>query len=445
MRRLFAWFLPLLFTSTLLIAQTGTMPQTARQALIEMFFGTAPNHLEKHLPDTTRNAFKKMSGPNGVSALDEMSMFATMAKAGGGKFETFDTGPVLLHVEDPRENQTVDITVESDNLSGDEDQIEVALHVTKDEKEQVLPFVPRFTFVMKTEADVWRLSEISVTLRVPLEDPSFLKTIEQEHAKQSEQMARMNVQIITSAEKTYQSTHGSYACSVAELAKAKTETDVGGKSMSFPLLRGELSTGKSGEYVFAISGCDGTQYKVVAEPDTPDSGEKAFCSDESGSMKSSSDGKATTCLSSGEPVQQTATGLAAVAVGGTAGASGPSGQIQAARAGASGSPGVTFYSATVPANRVRVSERVSQAMVVRKVQPNYPADAGAAHVQGRVVLSVLIDKDGNVESVRPVSGHPQLAPAAIDAVKQWKYRPYLLNGSPVEVDTQATINFTLPQ
>ena len=442
MRRLFAWFLPLLFTSTLLLAQTGTMPQTARQALIEMFFGTAPNHLEKHLPDTTRNAFKKMSGPNGMSALDEMSMFSTMAKAGGNKFQTFDTGSVLLHVEDPRENQKVDITVESDNLSGDEDQIEVALHITKDEKEQVLPFVPRFTFVMKTEADVWRLSEISVTLRVPLEDPSFLKTIEQEHTKQSEQMARMNMQIITSAEKTYQSTHGSFACSLAELAKAKTETDVGGKSMSFPLLRGELSSGKSGGYVFAISGCDGNQYKVVGEPDTNDSGQHAYCADEGGTVRSSSDGKATTCLSSGEPVQQPATGLAAVDVGGIASASG---QGQSAPAGANRSPGVTFYSATVPANRVRVSEGVSQAMVVCKVQPNYPADAGGAHIQGRVLLSVLIGKDGSVENVRLVSGHPLLAPAAIDAVKQWKYRPYLLNGSPVEVDTQATINFTLPQ
>src|ERR1700686_4105953 len=115
---LFAWLLPLLLFPSL-SAQTPPPPQTARQALIEMFFGTAPNHLEKHLPDTTRNAFKKMTGANGMSVLDEFSMFANMAKAGGAKFETFDTGPTLLLSEEAEQNEKVEITVEGDNLSGD--------------------------------------------------------------------------------------------------------------------------------------------------------------------------------------------------------------------------------------------------------------------------------------------------------------------------------------
>jgi protein TonB len=58
-------------------------------------------------------------------------------------------------------------------------------------------------------------------------------------------------------------------------------------------------------------------------------------------------------------------------------------------------------------------------------------------------MRVTVDKEGNVANIQLISGHPILAPAAIDAVKQWKYRPYLLNGMPVEIETQVTVNFTL--
>jgi len=86
---------------------------------------------------------------------------------------------------------------------------------------------------------------------------------------------------------------------------------------------------------------------------------------------------------------------------------------------------------------------VTQGMVLSKVQPAYPPDARAARIKGSVIIAVVIDKNGSIESERLISGHPLLAPAAMDAVKQWKYRPYILNGNPVEVDTQITVNFTL--
>jgi TonB family protein len=93
--------------------------------------------------------------------------------------------------------------------------------------------------------------------------------------------------------------------------------------------------------------------------------------------------------------------------------------------------------------RVRVSQGVSQGLVVTKVPPQYPADAKDQRIQGVVVLKVNIDKEGNVYKVELISGHPLLAPPAIEAVKQWKYKPYLLNDAPVEVETQVTVNFTL--
>ena len=93
--------------------------------------------------------------------------------------------------------------------------------------------------------------------------------------------------------------------------------------------------------------------------------------------------------------------------------------------------------------RIQVSGGVSQGFLIQQVRPAYPAPAIAARVQGPVILNALISRGGTIENLRLVSGHPMLVQAAIEAVRQWRYRPYLLNGEPVEVETQITVNFTL--
>lgn len=93
--------------------------------------------------------------------------------------------------------------------------------------------------------------------------------------------------------------------------------------------------------------------------------------------------------------------------------------------------------------RVRVSSGVQSGLLVRKVQPTYPPLARQARIQGTVVLQAQISKSGDIENLQLISGHPMLAPAAIEAVKQWKYKPYLLNGEPVEVETTVQVNFSL--
>jgi len=95
--------------------------------------------------------------------------------------------------------------------------------------------------------------------------------------------------------------------------------------------------------------------------------------------------------------------------------------------------------------RIRVSSGVAQGLLLSRVQPEYPADARESRIQGVVVLQATIDKEGNIVQLELVSGHPMLAPAAIEAVKQWKYKPYLLNGEPIEVETQIQVNFTLSE
>jgi len=398
-------------------------PQTARQALIEMFFGQAPDHLEKHLPDITRQSLQKLGGANGESGFGALSLLAMQARAGGKKLETFDTGSTLFTAEESVAGNTekVDLTVERDDFVADEDQIELALHVTRGGKEETLPFIPRFTFSMKMESGIWRLNEVSVAVRVPLADPAFLKSMEERQLQQNEQTALTSIRVVLAAQKSYQAAQGSFACTLSALGSRGQEA--GGPRHTY-LHDSQLAGGKKNGYAFSISGCDASHYRVVAEPELPDSGQRAFCSDESGAVRSSADGKAATCLASGEIVAEK---VPATAIH-EAGALPPSNA-------ASGTPR--------PAQRVRVSQGVSAGLLISKVPPIYPPEARSARIQGSVVVKALINQTGDVVSVDLISGHPMLAQAALDAVKQWKYRPYLLNGSAVAMETQVTVNFTL--
>jgi protein TonB len=86
---------------------------------------------------------------------------------------------------------------------------------------------------------------------------------------------------------------------------------------------------------------------------------------------------------------------------------------------------------------------VMEGSLLRRIEPQYPAIAKQIHLEGTVVLNAIISRDGYIERVDVASGPALLALAARDAVRQWKYRPYFLNGEPVEVETQITVNFTL--
>lgn len=92
---------------------------------------------------------------------------------------------------------------------------------------------------------------------------------------------------------------------------------------------------------------------------------------------------------------------------------------------------------------LRLSSGVAQGFLIHRVQPQYPSLARSARIEGMVVLQAIIDKDGTIQNLRLVSGHPLLVQAAMDAVRQWRYRPYELNHEPVEVETTIQVNFTL--
>jgi protein TonB len=98
---------------------------------------------------------------------------------------------------------------------------------------------------------------------------------------------------------------------------------------------------------------------------------------------------------------------------------------------------------TIANERQKVSSGVAQGSLIRQVNPRYPQQAVQARVEGTVVLQAVIGKDGSVQELHPLSGSPLLIPAAMDAVRQWRYKPYQLNGEPVEAETQINVKFAL--
>jgi protein TonB len=96
-----------------------------------------------------------------------------------------------------------------------------------------------------------------------------------------------------------------------------------------------------------------------------------------------------------------------------------------------------------PPKKVNISAGVELGLLIQKVTPTYPPIAKAARVQGTVVLQATISKQGTIEDLRVISGPAMLQQAALDAVRQWRYRPYLLNNEPVEVETSVQVIFTL--
>src|SRR6185437_6694547 len=129
-----------------------------------------------------------------------------------------------------------------------------------------------------------------------------------------------------------------------------------------------------------------------------------------------------------------ATGVMGGVVGGV-----PGGQVGGVIGSIVGSTAAPPKMATP--QKLRVSSGVAEGNLIRKIEPQYPPMAKVAHIQGDVVLAATISKSGVIENLHVVSGHPILAQAAMDAVKQWKYKPYLLNGEPVEVETTVKVTF----
>ena len=276
-------------------------PQTARQALLEMFLGETPDHMERHLPEVAKKAFRQISASGNDNFLAQISMMSAQARMGG--LQPMEAGPILLLSEEPAQREKFEVVVERDSLMGDEDQIELTFHIYKNGKEERLPVLPRLTFDMVLQANVWRLNEINFSARMPLGDADFIKgfvtDMVDKQKTQNEMRGVYHVRSIAKIESAYHAAHPdrSYICSLPDLGQAAQDLNPEGQKSS--VIDG-LASGSSSGYVFALTGCTNARFQVVAEPATPESGKQAFCADESGRVRAAKDGKAVTCLTRGE-------------------------------------------------------------------------------------------------------------------------------------------------
>jgi hypothetical protein len=308
------------------VAADAPAPQSARQALIEMFFSSTPGTMEKHLPEVTRTALKNAQPGSGASMLNAFTTLAGTMHSRGQQWQTFESGSTLVSFEDPQQHSKLEIIVERDELQADEDRIELAFHAYKDGETQTAGMKPLFTFTMKQETGVWRLNQITVTLSVSLTDPELLKAmtaplrptlsnVDQTRVQPASNWSAMragNEASAVSEIRTLMSAQTSYAALYPTRGYTCSLSDLGGmggtdrNEHQAMLIDPRMASGKKNDYRFAFSGCDGSpasKFNVTATPSESGMGMRIFCSDQSGVIRVSSDPNPTSCLASGQPLQ----------------------------------------------------------------------------------------------------------------------------------------------
>jgi hypothetical protein len=293
-------------------------PQTARQALAEIATKGGES-LQKHLTVEVQELLK--SNKSVPSALAMMSSF----KQEDGLL-AFETGDVLFAYEEPTQHDRYEVRVDSDDLAGDEDSLQLSIHLIHDGKEQSVGFglmSAHFTVSMKLQQNIWRLDKIAVGTEIPIGDPEFFtKTLNSEgavagntsvsfaglhavhegaDAAPSQAPPQQAVRNLASAEILFAQMHPQigFSCSLSELSEASKLMQVD------PQVNNGLYKG----YRFSLTGCQGRpagSFQIFAEPAVATPNAKAYCVDATQNLRASDDGRGATCLSVGNPISPAA-------------------------------------------------------------------------------------------------------------------------------------------
>ncbi|HKV94639.1 MAG TPA: hypothetical protein VJW20_18990 [Candidatus Angelobacter sp.] len=283
-------------------------PQTARQALVEMMTGGS-EAMKRHM---TLEMQKSLETKSVLPDLDVLSQI----KSSGADLQVFETGQVLLAASEPGKNEKFEVHVDSDDLSGDTDNIDLSFHQFQDGVEQDIPYaglLSRFTVGLKRQASIWRLNEISINLKVPVGDPSLLERMEKnmtgggmvggkiamgndgKSASSRELPIEQTVSMMAFAEVSYANSHpdAGFTCILSDLAKFNF------LKADDRIFKGEPYKG----YKFSLNSCQGKpaeSFHLVAEPVSPVAGARAYCTDATRNVRMSDDGRGSTCLISGK-------------------------------------------------------------------------------------------------------------------------------------------------
>lgn len=283
-----------------------TPQQTARQAVLEMLFSKSSKAFEKHVPEQALEIFNKADSGWTTAFMGPLAALQHQATSEGQHLETFETGPLLLTAESAQgiHQQRVEVAVERDDLSGDDDQIELSIHIYKDGMPARLPVVPGLILDLKQQKDIWRLSQITVALHVPLSDPEYVKGIAAEMRKNRQRMTEFgalgSMQQMKEKEIARQKKSAGFTCNVSELGFAAEASTAPASMMS----NQPSATPPVKDYSFKIIGCSASGFEITAEPLKGSVASRAFCIDETGAAKFAEDGKGSTCMSSGKPIEE---------------------------------------------------------------------------------------------------------------------------------------------
>ena len=305
------------FLPTVLFAQTKpvTPPlQTAREALIETIAGGQKGiakHLTVEVQDLLREPATKSDEAFGYA------FFLGGMHLDSGEIQTFSTGSLLCAINDPAAHTKVEVHIENDDLSGDQDLIELSLHSFKDGQEQqdnLTVLGSHITVSMKKQQNIWRLNKIAFGMEFPVGDPEFLKNVllkghtgvvadtggtkdaGPEPVEQHVEFSPLStIELLAAAEQIYAALHPDigFTCSVPDLTEPEDLVN----------LKPQLSAGSS-SYRFRLTGCEGKpagSFQAIIEPSAASAGAQAFCTDATRNIRISEDGSGSSCLSSGKP------------------------------------------------------------------------------------------------------------------------------------------------
>lgn len=300
--------------SAQLVDRTQATPQTPRQALIEILQSKDSAAIEKHLPEATKKKLRELRALSGAGSafMIHDTGFAGLTRSSGQKMEVFEAGPILARLENARTNERIEITIESDDFRSNENNFELAFHMYKNGEELSQWYTPRILLSMKQEAGIWRITELGASAKVPIGDPEFLDAMTKDWMKgqrvSDSAAAIASMRAIIRAQMQYAASYPGvgFTCTLANLGSEGIRP---GSRKQQPnelhamLIDDELSGGRKAGYRFILSGCGvspATRFVLTAVPEASLAGQRAYCSDESGVIRYSIDGKAESCLASGK-------------------------------------------------------------------------------------------------------------------------------------------------
>ncbi|HEV2990649.1 MAG TPA: hypothetical protein VG759_19590 [Candidatus Angelobacter sp.] len=314
------------------VAQPAQQPehskpeQTPRQALIEIITGGG-KAMQKHITVEVLQLAAQASGKKNASTkggqdvsrlLMELSSMPSLK--GEKDLQTFDSGSVLLSFS-PNEKERVEVRVESDDLSGNQDEIQLSLHVFRDGQEQSIPFMPAITVGLKQQENIWRLNELGGSAKLQVGDPKFFTDLLkfQQQDEQDAQVKKPNTDVTEKPAERPKMPAPSILSMLgfAEMRYAQTNPEIGfscnisdllaNSNPSFSeLLDPQIGNGTYNGYHFTVTGCEGkpaSTFHLVAEPVMAGAGSQAFCTDATHNIRVSDDGRAATCLAAGRTMK----------------------------------------------------------------------------------------------------------------------------------------------